>query len=67
MVKRWREEMVKNPIYLEHKQVPDEGILTKVKMMIGEGKGPKQMKEKLHDTSLYTIRRYYSKVRRGIW
>lgn len=59
--------MPRNPIYLEHKQVPDADLLTKIKGMIKDGKGPKQMKIELLDMSLYKISRYYSKVRRGIW
>lgn len=59
--------MSRGPTFLEHKQVPDEDILRRVKTMIKDGKGPKKMKEELPGMSLYTINTYYSKVKRGIW
>lgn len=59
--------MTKYPAYLEYKQVPDADLLTKIKVMIKDGKGPKQMKIELPDASLCSIRMYYSKVRRGVW
>lgn len=59
--------MTKYPPYLEHKQVPDADLLIKIKAMMKDGKGPKQMKMELSGTSLYSISRYYTKVRRGVW
>lgn len=58
---------MKNPLYLEHKQIPDVDLLTKIKAKIKEGKGPKKIKEELPDISLYTITRYYTKIRRNVW
>jgi hypothetical protein len=59
--------MTKTPMYLGYKQVPDVDLLTKIKAMIKEGKSPKKMKEELPDISLYSITRYYTKIRRNIW
>lgn len=59
--------MTKTPMYLEYKQVPDIDLLTKIKVMIKDGKGPKKIKEELPGMSLYKITRYYTKIRRGIW
>lgn len=59
--------MSKYPIYLINKQVPDKELLDKIRVMMKEGKGPKKIKDELQNTSLYTIREYYSKIRRGIW
>lgn len=54
-------------MYLISKQVPDEELLNKIRIMIKEGKSPKKIKNELQDTSLYIIMRYYTKIRRGIW
>jgi hypothetical protein len=62
-----RKEMTKTPMYLVHKQVPDVDLLTKIKAMTKDGMSPKKMKEELPETSLYTITRYYTKIRRCIW
>ena len=59
--------MAKTPMYLGYKQIPDVDLLTKIKVMMKDGKGTKKMKEELPGISLYTIRRYYSKIRKGLW
>lgn len=59
--------MTRYPSYLEHKQVPDVDILKRIKVMMKNGKGPKQMHLELPEMSIYKLSRYYSKVRRGIW
>jgi hypothetical protein len=60
-------KMTRYPPYLEHKQIPDGDLLTKVKAMMKDGKGPKQMKVDMPNMSLYTLRRYYTKIRRCVW
>lgn len=59
--------MSRHPIYLTNKEIPDEQLLNKIKVMTRDGKSPRKMKAELPDVSLYIIRRYYIKVRRGIW
>lgn len=59
--------MPRYPIYLGHKEVPDEDLLNKIKGMVKDGKGPKKIKGELPNMSLYIIGRYYTKIRRGIW
>lgn len=59
--------MPRYPIHLTGKQIPNEELLEKIKGMVKEGKSPKKMKGELQDTSLYTIRVYYTKIRRCIW
>lgn len=59
--------MSRHPIYLEHKQVPDEELLNKIREMVKDGKSPNKMREELPGTSLYIIRRYYDKINKGIW
>jgi hypothetical protein len=66
-IKKWRKEMTKTPMYLGYKQVPDVDLLTKIKVMTKDGMSPKKMKEELPEISLYTITRYYTKIRRCIW
>ena len=57
----------RHPIYLEHKEVPNEDLLNKIKEMVKDGKSPKKIKGELSNTSLYIIIRYYTKIRRGTW
>jgi hypothetical protein len=59
--------MPRYPVFFEHKEIPDADLLSEIKKMIKDGKGPKMMKIELPDRSLYSIRRYYTKIRRGIW
>lgn len=59
--------MTKTPLYLGYKQVPDIDLLTKIKVMIKDGKGPKKIKEEIPDMSLYNITRYYTKIKRNVW
>lgn len=59
--------MSRLPMYLMHKEVPDEELLNKIKEMEKAGISPKKMKNELPNTSLYIIRRYYIKIRRGTW
>lgn len=49
------------------KQIPDEELLSKIRGFVKEGKSPRKIKCELQDTSLYVIRTYYSKIRRGVW
>jgi len=59
--------MSRAPAYLIYKEVPDEQLLNKIKEMVKDGKSPKKIKSELSNTSLYIIRRYYTKIRKGIW
>lgn len=59
--------MSRYPIYLEHKEIPDIDLLNKIKVMVKDGKSPNKIKGELPNMSLYIIRRYYTKIRRGIW
>lgn len=59
--------MTRRPAYLINKEVPDEQLLNKIRDMTKEGKSPKEIKSELSNVSLYIIRRYYTKVRKGIW
>ena len=59
--------MTRLPIYLINKEVPNEQLLNKIKEMVKDGKSPNKIKIELPNTSLYIIRRYYTKIRKGIW
>ena len=59
--------MSRAPAYLINKEVPDEQLLNKIRSMVKDGKSPKKMKNELSNVSLYIIRRYYTKIIRGIW
>jgi hypothetical protein len=69
--------MSRYPVYLTAKEIPDQKLLNVIKKMIKEGKGPKKIKEELSNEessneelpniSLYSIRRYYTKIRKGTW
>lgn len=59
--------MPKYPPYLIHKEIPDEQLLTEIRKMVKDGKGPKKIKDELSTVSLYIIIRYYTKIRRGVW
>lgn len=59
--------MSRGPIYLINKEVPDEGLLNSIREMVKDGKSPKKIKNELTNVSLYIIRRYYTKIRKGIW
>ena len=54
-------------MYLINKEIPDEKLLNTIKEMVKDGKSPNKMKNELTNVSLYIIRRYYTKIRRGIW
>ena len=59
--------MTREPVYLKNKEIPDEYLLNKIKEMVRDGKSPNKIKRELPDKSLYMIRRYYTKIIRGIW
>ena len=59
--------MPRYPMYLTIREIPDEQLLNKIREMVKDGKGPKEIKEQLSTISLYRIRRYYTKIRKGIW
>lgn len=59
--------MSRNPTYLTYREIPDEELVDKIKEMIKDGKSPKMMKRELSNVSLNVIRRYYTKIRKGIW
>jgi len=50
-----------------NREIPDEKLLNKIKEMVRDGKTPKKIKCELPEISLYAIKRYYRKIRRGIW
>lgn len=59
--------MTRGPAYITNKEVPDKNLLIKIKEMVKDGKSPNKIKIELPDKSLYTIRRYYTKIRKGMW
>lgn len=59
--------MSRAPAYLTYKEVPDELLLNRIRDMVKDGKSPKKMKNELSNVSLYIIRRYYTKIKRGVW
>lgn len=59
--------MSRTPAYLVHKEVPDEQLLNKIRDMVKDGKSPKKIKGELSNVSMYIIRRYYTKIIKGIW
>jgi len=59
--------MSRAPEYLINKQIPDQQLLNKIKGMVKDGKSPKKIKGEMSNVSLYTIERYYTKIRKGIW
>ena len=59
--------MSRAPAYLINKEVPDEKLLNTIKEMVKDGKSPNKIKIELSNVSLYIIRRYYTKIKRGIW
>lgn len=59
--------MTREPSYIKNKEIPNEELLNKIKGMIKDGKSPNKMKADLPDKSLYIIRRYYTKIIRGLW
>ena len=63
--------MSRSPAYLTNKEIPNDQLLDTMKEMIKDGKSPKEIKNELtnelQDVSLYIIRRYYTKIRKGIW
>jgi hypothetical protein len=59
--------MSRNPAYLIHKEVPDQQLLITIREMVKDGKSPNKIKIELSNVSLYIIRRYYTKIRKGIW
>lgn len=59
--------MARVPAYLFNREIPNEELLNKIKTLTKEGKSPRQMKDEIDKVSLYTIRQYYSKIKRGIW
>ena len=59
--------MTRGPAYLINKEIPDEQLLNRIKEMVKDGKSPNKIKDELSNVSLYIIRRYYTKIRKGIW
>lgn len=59
--------MSRQPAHFKGKEIPDEFLLKKIKEMVKDGKSPNKMKIELPDKSLPMIRRYYTKIRRGLW
>ena len=59
--------MSRAPAYLVNKEVPNEQLLKTIREMIKDGKSPNKIKNELANVSLYIIRRYYTKIRKGIW
>ncbi len=59
--------MTRPPMYLLNKEVPDEILLNSIRGKVKDGKSPRKIKSELSNVSLYIIRRYYTKIRKGIW
>jgi hypothetical protein len=59
--------MTREPAYLNNKEIPDEQLLIKIKEMVKDGKSPNKIKNEMSDISLYIIRRYYTKIKKGLW
>ena len=59
--------MSRAPAYIVNKEVPNEQLLKTIREMVKDGKSPNKIKNELANVSLYIIRRYYTKIRKGIW
>lgn len=59
--------MPRYPVYLIDKELPDQQLLNRIRDLSNDRKTMKEIKEKLPGISINIIRRYYMKIRRGIW
>ena len=61
------DSMPRYPVYLTNKEIPDEKLLNSIRYLSKDRKTIKEISEELPGISITMIRRYYMKIRRGIW